>query len=62
MIGLLETYLRTKASIIVDKVIERGAVRLRDRHRAAELPLQAIAELMGVPRRTATSSSTGRTA
>ena len=48
MIGLLEQYLRHRAILIVDNVIERGecdfVVDL-----AAELPLQAIAEIMGVP-------------
>jgi cholest-4-en-3-one 26-monooxygenase len=48
MIGLLEEGLRTKARLIVDEVIERGecdfVVDI-----ASELPLQAIAELMGVP-------------
>jgi cholest-4-en-3-one 26-monooxygenase len=48
MIGLIEEGLRTKARLIVDNVIERGecdfVVDI-----ASELPLQAIAELMGVP-------------
>jgi len=48
MIGLLEEGLRTKARLIVDQVIEQGqcdfVVDI-----ASELPLQAIAELMGVP-------------
>jgi cholest-4-en-3-one 26-monooxygenase len=48
MIGLLEQYLRHRAILIVDNIIERGAcdfvVDL-----ASELPLQAIAEIMGVP-------------
>jgi cholest-4-en-3-one 26-monooxygenase len=48
MIGLLEQYLRHRSQLIVDNVIERGAcdfvVDL-----ASELPLQAIAEIMGVP-------------
>ena len=48
MIGVLEQYLRNRATLIVDNVIERGAcdfvVDL-----ASELPLQAIAEIMGVP-------------
>ncbi len=48
MIGLLEQYLRHRSRMIVDNVIERGScdfvVDL-----ASELPLQAIAEIMGVP-------------
>ena len=48
MIGLLEQYLTHRAILIVDNVIERGScdfvVDL-----ASELPLQAIAEIMGVP-------------
>jgi len=48
MIGLLEQYLRNRSRLIVDNVIERGhcdfVVDL-----ASELPLQAIAEIMGVP-------------
>jgi cholest-4-en-3-one 26-monooxygenase len=48
MIGLLETGLRSKAAMIVDNVIERGQCDFVT-DLAAELPLQAIAELMGVP-------------
>ena len=48
MIGLIEQYLEHRAIKIVDNVIERGecdfVVDL-----ASELPLQAIAEIMGVP-------------
>ena len=48
MIGMLEQYLRNRSRLIVDNVIERGScdfvVDL-----ASELPLQAIAEIMGVP-------------
>jgi cholest-4-en-3-one 26-monooxygenase len=48
MVGLLEQYLRHRAVLIVDNIIERGecdfVVDL-----ASELPLQAIAEIMGVP-------------
>ena len=48
MIGLLEQYLRTARTLIVDDVIEHGecdfVVDI-----AAELPLQAIAEIIGVP-------------
>jgi cholest-4-en-3-one 26-monooxygenase len=48
MIGMLEQYLKHRAIRIVDNIIERGecdfVVDL-----ASELPLQAIAEIMGVP-------------
>ena len=48
MIGLIEQYLQHRAILIVDNIIERGqcdfVVDL-----ASELPLQAIAEIMGVP-------------
>jgi cholest-4-en-3-one 26-monooxygenase len=48
MIGLIEKYLEHRAILIVDNIIERGqcdfVVDL-----ASELPLQAIAEIMGVP-------------
>ena len=48
MIGLIEKYLEHRAILIVDNIIERGScdfvVDL-----ASELPLQAIAEIMGVP-------------
>lgn len=48
MIGLIEDHLRAKATTIVDHVIERGRADFVE-DIAAELPLQAIAELMGVP-------------
>ena len=48
MIGLLEQYLAHRAVLIVDNVIERGSCDFVD-DLAAELPLQAIAEIMGVP-------------
>ena len=48
MIGLLEQHLRYRAEMIVDAVIERGSCDLVS-DVAAELPLQAIAEIMGVP-------------
>jgi cholest-4-en-3-one 26-monooxygenase len=48
MVGLLEQYLRHRSVLIVNNIIERGecdfVVDL-----ASELPLQAIAEIMGVP-------------
>ncbi|HVN51389.1 MAG TPA: cytochrome P450 [Acidimicrobiales bacterium] len=48
MIGLLEGHLTAKATAIVDSVIDRGSCDFVS-DIAAELPLQAIAELMGVP-------------
>ncbi|MEI7593741.1 MAG: cytochrome P450 [Actinomycetes bacterium] len=48
MIGLLETGLRTKCRLILDKVVQRGECDFVI-DIAAELPLQAIAEMMGVP-------------
>jgi len=48
MIGLLEGHLTAKATAIVDNVIDDGACDFVS-DIAAELPLQAIAELMGVP-------------
>jgi cholest-4-en-3-one 26-monooxygenase len=48
MIGLLESHLRYRAELIVDEVIESGSCEFVS-DLAAELPLQAIAEIMGVP-------------
>jgi cholest-4-en-3-one 26-monooxygenase len=48
MLGLIEAHLAHKATVIVDNVIERGSCDFVT-DIAAELPLQAIAELMGVP-------------
>ena len=48
MIGLLEQYLTHRAILIVDNVIERGSCDFVT-DLASELPLQAIAEIMGVP-------------
>ena len=48
MIGLLETGLRSKAQLILDNVVEAGQCDFVI-DISAELPLQAIAELMGVP-------------
>jgi cholest-4-en-3-one 26-monooxygenase len=48
MIGLIEQYLRHRAVLIVDNVIERGSCDFVT-DLASELPLQAIAEIMGVP-------------
>jgi cholest-4-en-3-one 26-monooxygenase len=48
MIGLIEQALRHRATVIVDNVIESGSADFVE-NIAAELPLQAIAEIMGVP-------------
>ncbi len=48
MIGLLEQYLEHRSTVIVDNVIDRGSCDFVE-DLAAELPLQAIAEIMGVP-------------
>jgi cholest-4-en-3-one 26-monooxygenase len=48
MIGLIEQALRHRATVIVDTVIETGSADFVE-DIAAELPLQAIAEIMGVP-------------
>ena len=48
MIGLLTDHLEYRAELIVDDVIEKGECDFVT-DLAAELPLQAIAELMGVP-------------
>jgi cholest-4-en-3-one 26-monooxygenase len=48
MIGLLDQHLRYRAELVVDDVIERGECEFVT-ELAAELPLQAIAEIMGVP-------------
>lgn len=48
MIGLISDHLRYRAELIVDTVIERGECDFVT-DVAAELPLQAIAEIMGVP-------------
>jgi cholest-4-en-3-one 26-monooxygenase len=48
MIGLIEQALRHRATVIVDNVIETGSADFVE-NIAAELPLQAIAEIMGVP-------------
>ena len=48
MIGLLETGLRTKSELILDNVVEAGSCDFVI-DISSELPLQAIAELMGVP-------------
>ena len=48
MINLIEQHLRYRTELIVDEVIERGECEFVT-ELAAELPLQAIAEIMGVP-------------
>jgi cholest-4-en-3-one 26-monooxygenase len=48
MIGLLEQYLRHRSTLIVDNIIERGECDFVE-DLASELPLQAIAGIMGVP-------------
>ncbi len=48
MIGMLEKYLAHRTTLIIDEVIERGRCDFVT-DLAAELPLQAIAEIMGVP-------------
>ncbi|MFV0318679.1 MAG: cytochrome P450 [Microthrixaceae bacterium] len=48
MIGMLETHLQYRAELIVDEVIEAGSCDFVE-DLAAELPLQAIVEMMGVP-------------
>jgi len=48
MIALIEAHLRYRAELIVDDVIESGTCEFVG-DLAAELPLQAIAEIMGVP-------------
>ncbi len=48
MIGLIEAHLAYRAELIVDSVIERGECEFVT-ELAAELPLQAIAAIMGVP-------------
>lgn len=48
MIGLIEQHLTHRSELIVDRVIEKGECEFVT-DLAAELPLQAIAEIMGVP-------------
>ena len=48
MISLIEKYLENRTRMIVDKVCERGSAEFVT-ELSAELPLQAIAELVGVP-------------
>ena len=48
MIGLLEAYLENRTRVIVDKVCETGGCDFVT-ELSSELPLQAIAEMMGIP-------------
>ena len=48
MIGLLENYLQNRTDIILDRVVEAGRCDFVQ-DIAAELPLQAIAEMLGIP-------------
>ncbi|MGI9602388.1 MAG: cytochrome P450, partial [Acidimicrobiales bacterium] len=48
MIGLLEDYLENRTRIIVDGVSEKGTAEFVT-ELSAELPLQAIAEMLGIP-------------
>ena len=48
MIGLLEDYLQNRTDMILDAVVEDGRCDFV-RNVSAELPLQAIAEMMGIP-------------
>ena len=48
MIGLLEDYLQNRTDIILDNVVERGRCDFV-RDISAELPLQAVADVMGIP-------------
>lgn len=48
MVGLLEQFLEHRSKLIIDTVIDRGECDFVE-DLAAELPLQAIAEIMGVP-------------
>jgi len=48
MINLLEDYLQNRTDSIIDKVCERGEAEFVE-ELSAELPLQAIAEMVGIP-------------
>ena len=60
MINLLEDYLQNRTAMIIDNVSEAGKAEFVT-ELSAELPLQAIAEMVGIPSRTARRSSTGPT-
>ena len=61
MVARLEPRIRASAKDILDQVAKKGSADFVTSI-AAELPLQVIAELLGVPQTTATRSSSGRTA
>jgi cholest-4-en-3-one 26-monooxygenase len=48
MINLLEDYLHNRTQMIIDRVCERGTAEFVE-ELSAELPLQAIAEMVGIP-------------
>jgi len=48
MIGLLEDYLQNRTDMIIDRVCEQGRAEFVT-DVSAELPLQAIAEMVGIP-------------
>ena len=48
MINLLEDYLQNRIDMILDRVVEQGRCEFV-RDISSELPLQAIAEMMGIP-------------
>jgi len=48
MINLLEDYLHNRTQMIIDRVCERGTAEFVT-ELSAELPLQAIAEMVGIP-------------
>lgn len=48
MINLLEDYLHNRTQMIIDRVSERGSAEFVT-ELSAELPLQAIAEMVGIP-------------
>ncbi|MFT5203143.1 MAG: cholest-4-en-3-one 26-monooxygenase [Candidatus Aldehydirespiratoraceae bacterium] len=48
MINLLEDYLQNRTQMIIDRVAERGTAEFVT-ELSAELPLQAIAEMVGIP-------------
>jgi cholest-4-en-3-one 26-monooxygenase len=48
MINLLEDYLHNRTQMIIDRVCERGSAEFVT-ELSAELPLQAIAEMVGIP-------------
>ena len=48
MINLLEDYLQNRTDMIIDKVCEKGEAEFVT-ELSAELPLQAIAEMVGIP-------------